>query len=170
MTSKSYGAVDLTKITSEERREEVMQKVQALQSRLGCKLQVTIYREGLHPEPELKTIVESLRLSDIRFKTGHGNETENYGVHVVADGVGEIPYALSILETFEAGKEPEKTFVPEHTLAAAALASATSRILPLNKLQEFIDGARSKGVINDEQYLLLYKHYLDQEELEDDQA
>lgn len=91
-------------------------------------------------------------------------------MHVVAEGVGEIPYALSILETFEAGKEPEKTFVHEHTLAAAALASATSRILPLNKLQEFIDGARKKGILTDEQYLLLYRHYLAHEELEDDQA
>jgi|GEM_PF-5736953 len=166
MTSKSFGAVDLTKITSEERREEVMQKVQALQSRLGCELKVTLYREHLHSEPLFTQIVDSLRLSEVRFKTADG--TENYGVHVVADGIGEIPYALNILESLDVGKEPESSFVPEQVLATAALASATSRTLSLDKLQAFVDGARSQGIITDEQYLLIYKHYLDDEELTND--
>jgi hypothetical protein len=165
MASNKFGAVDLSKETAEERREKIMERISAIQKILDCELKVTLYKADLHTDTTFSNIIDGLRLSEVKFD--HADET--YGVHIVANGIGEIPYPLNLLDTFELGKEPEKNFVPEHTLAAAALASATVRLLPVEKLQEFIDRARGKGAINDEQYILIYKHFLD-EELQDDQA
>lgn len=60
-------AIDLTKITSEERLQQVHAKIDELQARLDRELQVIIYSSIHHPEDMFDGLADSLRLSVVSF-------------------------------------------------------------------------------------------------------
>lgn len=157
-------AIDLTKITSEERLQQVHAKIDELQARLGRELQVIIYSSIHHPEDMFDELADSLRLSVVSFSTGDGGK-ERYAVKVKAEKLGEIPFALSCAETYQAGEsDGGKPALSEHTLAMAALTSAVTNSLSPDQLYGFLASARKQGKISDEQFLLATQQFLTTEE------
>jgi hypothetical protein len=153
-------AIDLTKITQEERLQEVHAKVDELQKRLGRELQVIIYSSTHYPEDVFDDIATSMRLSVISFSTGD-NKKEKYAVRVTVAKVGEIPFALSCGEIYTAGGTPsEEPALCEQTQAALALASVVTSSLDSDQLYGFLNAARNKGKINDDQFLLVTSQFL----------
>ena len=153
-------AIDLKNITEEERLQAVHAKVDELQKRLGRELQVIIYSSTHYPEDVFDDIATSMRLSVISFSTGD-NQKEKYAVRVTVAKVGEIPFALSCGEIYTTGEPPpDKPALCEQTQAALALASAVRKSLDSDQLYGFLNAARNKGKINDDQFLLVTSQFL----------
>lgn len=153
-------AIDLKKITQEERLQDVHAKVDELQKRLGRELQVITYSSTLYPEDVFDDIAASMRLSVISFSTGD-NKKEKYAVRVTVAKVGEIPFALSCGEIYTAGgTASEEPTLCEQTQAALALASVVLKSLDADQLHGFLNAARNKGKINDDQFLLVTSQFL----------
>lgn len=84
---------------------------------------------------------------------------------VKAEKLGEIPFALSCAETYQAGEsDGGKPALSEHTLAMAALTSAVTNSLSPDQLYGFLASARKQGKISDEQFLLATQKFLTTEE------
>ncbi|GAB1260313.1 hypothetical protein [Aurantivibrio plasticivorans] len=94
---------------SKSKIELVKDQVASLQSRLNCKLQVTIYNSGLNDD-DFNQAARDCRMSMVTFKSDSDEwgdtQGEIFSVRVVAEGLGEIPYAL-MCETayFENGED-----------------------------------------------------------------
>ena len=84
--------------------EQIKSKVAELQRNLGVKLQVTIYSEGAknakgYVIKTIQDIAKICRMSEIEV------DGANYAVKIIAEGLGEIPFALSAIEVYEVGEE-----------------------------------------------------------------
>ena len=154
-------AIDLKKITSTERLQEVHEKVNELQKRLGRELQVIIYSSTLYHEGMFDDLAASMRLSVMSFNTGRDGQKETYAVRIIIPKIGEIPFALSCGEIYTTGEPlPDKPALCEQTQAALALASAVRKSLDSDQLYGFLNAARNKGKINDDQFLLVTSQFL----------
>ena len=86
--------------------EMIKSGIRDLQKRLGCQLQVTIYNSSLNDQDELVQAARDCRMSIITENSGEWGAEENcraYAVRVVAEGFGEIPYALMVEEIYLEG-------------------------------------------------------------------
>lgn len=157
-------AVDLTKITPEERLQKVHEKVSELQGRIGRELQVVIYSSNLGDD-QIDDIAKSLNLSVMSFPTGK-ESNEKYAVRVKGEKLGEIPFALSCLEIYSGGGDTGKPAFSDHTLAMAALTTAVINSLSPKQLHDFLASARKQGKISDEQFLLATQKFLTVDEVQ----
>lgn len=71
---------------------EVKRKIQALQQRLGVKIEATIYDSTLHWGDDFRKLASDCRLSSLSYPLK--GKQQHFAVKIVADGIGEIPYAL----------------------------------------------------------------------------
>lgn len=150
------------------RLELVKDKVVNLQGRLNCKLQVTIYNSTLNDD-DFNQAARDCRMSMVSFKSDSGEWGDTLGeifsVRVVAEGLGEIPYALmcetAYLENGEDKGEPE--VFSSRALAPAALASVVTSMLTVDELESLVNSAREAGKLNDQQLTLIKQEYLGEE-------
>lgn len=153
--------IDLTKITPEERLKQVYEKVFELQARIQKELQVIVYSSTLNCD-QVDVVAKSLNLSVMSFQTGSGsNNLEKYAVRVMAENLGEIPFALSCLEIYSpetksSKPEPEN----DHVSAMAALTAAVTNSLNPQQLNNFLASARQQGKISDEQFSLAARQFI----------
>lgn len=87
---------------SKNQLEEIKRSVEGLQQRLGRQLQVTIYKDLLNEADDLEKAAGDCRMSI------SNSENPTYAVHVVAEGLGEIPYALMCEEAYVIGESSEE--------------------------------------------------------------
>lgn len=89
--------------------QEIKDRVQQLQKRLGCQLQVTIYKDTLNTTDDLKKAASDCRMSVINNGYTPGKKEDNpmYAIRVVAEGLGEIPYALMAEEVYIEGESAQ---------------------------------------------------------------
>jgi hypothetical protein len=83
--------------------EEIKARVTELQKRLGVQLQVTIYQGSLNESDDMRQAAPACRMSMISPSRG-SYDTEYFAVRVVAEGLGEIPYALMAKEIYLEGE------------------------------------------------------------------
>tara|TARA_R110001592_G_scaffold363387_1_gene686829 strand:+ start:17111 stop:17593 length:483 start_codon:yes stop_codon:yes gene_type:complete len=148
-------------------------RVKSLQESLGCQLQVTVYNSKLNSSDDLLSAAKDCRMSIITeegAKEWHpGRESASiYAVNIVAEEFGEIPYALMAESIYVEGeKGAGKQAFSEHTLAMASLTTAVTQCLDYDQLYKFLQTAKERGKITEEQFLLSKKHFLsaDEEEL-----
>ena len=96
---------------SSQQIQEIKQRVEQLQIRLGRQLQVTIYDSSLNGDDELRQAAKDVRMSLIAEAGGDWTpgqaESGLYAVRVIAEGLGEIPYALMCKEAYIIGESSE---------------------------------------------------------------
>ncbi|AJQ96916.1 hypothetical protein [Gynuella sunshinyii] len=150
---------------SKSKIELVKDQVASLQSRLNCKLQVTIYNSGLNDD-DFNQAARDCRMSMVTFKSDSDEwgdtQGEIFSVRVVAEGLGEIPYAL-MCETayFENGEDKgEAEVFSSRALAPAALASVVTSMLTVDELESLVNSACEAGKLNDQQLALIKQEYL----------
>jgi hypothetical protein len=91
--------------TNNSKITEIKARVSDLQKRLGVQLQVTIYKDTLNESDNLVKAASDCRMSFIQTKWDGGSKQEpSYAVRVVAEGIGEIPYALMAEEVYLEGE------------------------------------------------------------------
>lgn len=92
--------------------EEIKQRAEELQQRLGRQLQVTIYNSSLNGDDELRQAARDVRMSLVAEAGGEWTPGQAksglYAVRVVAEGLGEIPYALMCQEAYIIGESSEE--------------------------------------------------------------
>lgn len=90
--------------------QEIKNRVEQLQERLGCQLQVTIYKDILNTADDLKKAVNDCRMSIINagYTPGKKEDNPTYAVRVVAEGIGEIPYPLMCNEVYLVGQSAQE--------------------------------------------------------------
>lgn len=95
---------------SNNQLEEIKSSIEELQQRLGRQLQVTIYKDLLNEADDLQKAASDCRMSISNSEYTPGNKSDNptYAVHVVAEGLGEIPYALMCEEAYVLGESSEE--------------------------------------------------------------
>ena len=86
--------------------QEIKARLEQLQARLGCQLQVTIYKDTLNESDDLVKAASDCRMSILNTKWTPGKKDDNpsYAVRVVAEGIGEIPYPLMCEEIYVVGE------------------------------------------------------------------
>lgn len=91
---------------SEKYIQEIKDQVEQLQKRLGCQLQVTIYKDTLNSADDLEKAANNCRMSIINagYTPGKKEDSPTYAVRVVAEGIGEIPYPLMCNEVYLIGQ------------------------------------------------------------------
>lgn len=95
----------MTNTINNSKIEEVKARVSELQKRLGVQLQVSIYKDTLNESDNLVKAASDCRMSFIQTKWEGGSKQEpSYAVRVVAEGIGEIPYALMCDEIYVVGE------------------------------------------------------------------
>lgn len=96
---------------SNNQLQEIKRSVEELQQRLGRQLQVTIYKDLLNEADDLQKAASDCRMSISNSEYTPGNKSDNptYAVHVVAEGLGEIPYALMCEEAYLIGERSEES-------------------------------------------------------------
>jgi len=76
----------------------IKKRITELQERLGRELQVTVYNSALNSSDDLLSAAKDCRMSVVTEGSGEwapGEESgQVYAVRVVAQGIGEIHYAL----------------------------------------------------------------------------
>lgn len=95
---------------SNKQLQEIKRSVEELQQRLGRQLQVTIYKDLLNQADDLQKAASDCRMSisNSEYTPGHKSDNPTYAVHVVAEGLGEIPYALMCQEAYVLGESSEE--------------------------------------------------------------
>ncbi len=95
---------------SNDQLQEIKRSVETLQQRLGRQLQVKIYKDVLNEADDLQRAASDCRMSISNTEYTPGNKSDNptYAVHVVAEGLGEIPYALMCQEAYIIGESSEE--------------------------------------------------------------
>lgn len=145
--------------------EEIKLQVERLQKRLGRQVQATIYNSSLSKDDDILKAARDCRMSIVQQgKTDWISDKDLapiYAVRVVAEGLGEIPYALMAEEVFEeeVATKDEPVF-SEERLATAALASVVTKVFNLDELHQLFDSAYRSGKIQNEQLALLNQYYL----------
>lgn len=96
---------------SNNQLQEIKRSVEKLQQRLGRQLQVTIYKDLLNEADDLQKAASDCRMSisNSEYKPGNKSDNPTYAVRVVAEGLGEIPYALMCEETYLVGESSEES-------------------------------------------------------------
>lgn len=93
----------MTNTTNNSKIKEIKARVTELQKRLGCQLQVTIYQGSLNESDDMRQAAPACRMSMIAPSRG-SYDSEFYAVRIVAEGLGEIPYALMAKEIYLEGE------------------------------------------------------------------
>lgn len=92
--------------------EYIRERVAELQAGLGSQLQVTIYNSALNAGDELIQAAKDVRMSVVTEGGGEWTPGKKggsvYAVRVVAEGIGEIPYALMAEEIYLVGKSSQE--------------------------------------------------------------
>lgn len=96
----------MTNTTNNSKIEEIKARVKELQKRLGVQLQVTIYQGSLNESDDMRQAAPACRMSMISPER-NSYDTEYYAVRVVAEGLGEIPYALMAKEIYLEGESSQ---------------------------------------------------------------
>jgi hypothetical protein len=96
----------MTNTTNNSKIEAIKVRVSELQKRLGVQLQVSIYKDTLNESDNLVKAAGDCRMSYLQTKWERGSKEDNpsYAVRVVAEGIGEIPYALMCEEIYVVGE------------------------------------------------------------------
>lgn len=95
-------------MTNNSKIQEIKTRVSELQKRLGVQLQVTIYKDTLNETDNLVKAASDCRMSFIQTKwEGGSKQDSSYAVRVVAEGLGEIPYALMVEEVYLEGESSQ---------------------------------------------------------------
>lgn len=95
---------------SKNQLEEIKRSVEGLQQRLGRQLQITIYKDLLNEADNLEKAAGDCRMSisNSEYIPGKKSDNPTYAVHVVAEGLGEIPYALMCEQAYVIGESSEE--------------------------------------------------------------
>jgi hypothetical protein len=98
----------MTNTTINSKIADIKARVSELQKRLGVQLQVTIYKDTLNESDNLVKAASDCRMSFIQTKWEGGSKQEpSFAVRVVAEGIGEIPYALLVEEVYLEGESSQ---------------------------------------------------------------
>lgn len=100
----------MTNTTNNSKIEEIKARVSELQNRLGCQLQVTIYKDSLNTADDFKKAASDCRMSVLEtgYNPGKKEDNPSYAVRVVAEGIGEIPYPLMCDEVYLIGQSAQE--------------------------------------------------------------
>lgn len=96
----------MTNTTNNSKIEEIKARVSELQKRLGVQLQVTIYQGSLNESDDMRQAAPACRMSMVSPARG-AYDSEFYAVRIVAEGLGEIPYALMAKEIYLEGESSQ---------------------------------------------------------------
>ena len=133
-----------------------------LQTRLGRKLQVTIYNSSLNDGDGLVQAARDCRVSLVQ-PSGSGWDRNDqipiFAVRAVAEDLGDIPYPLLCEEVYIEGDD-QPPGINEHALAMASLAIAVTNSFSLDQLEKLALTAFERGTLNNEQLSLIKKHFL----------
>lgn len=90
--------------------QEIKDRVEHLQKRLGRQLQVTIYKDILNTADDFKKAASDCRMSILNagYTPGKKEDNPTYAVRVVAEGIGEIPYPLVCDEIYLIGESVQE--------------------------------------------------------------